>query len=53
LLKLRKIRKLLRMLLEKQRKMLPPGNRGQLMPKKKLLKKWPKTRRKPSREKLH
>ena len=51
LLKLRKHRRQLRMLLEKQRKMLLPGNRELWKPKKKLLKRWPKTRKKPSREK--
>ena len=51
LLKLRKLKKLLRMLLEKPRTMLLPGKRGLKMPKKKLPKKWPKTRKRPRKEK--
>lgn len=51
LLKLRKLKKLPRMLLETPRKMLLPGNKGHKMPKRKLPKKWPKTRKRPSKEK--
>jgi len=51
LLKLRKLKKLLRMLLERQRIMLLPGKRGLKMPKRKLPKKWPKTRKRPRQEK--
>jgi len=51
LLRARELRKLPRMLLEKQRKMLLPGKRGPKMPKRKLPKKWPKTRKRLKREK--
>lgn len=51
LLKLKKLRKPPRMPLEKQRKMLLPGKRGLKRLKKRLLKKWPKTRKKPRKKK--
>lgn len=51
LLKLRKLKKMLRRQLRRQRIMLLPGKRGLKMPRRKPPKRWPKTRKRPRKKK--